>query len=65
MTYTEVRKTWFEALDYLYDARSNLDEALDEKEYETDAERKELEKLLAMADKLIAIYENDSDEAED
>lgn len=65
MKYSEARKTWYDALGQFYDARWNLYEALEEKGYETDAEREELEELLAIADKLAAMYENDSEETEE
>lgn len=61
MTYSEARKAWYDALVQVYETRSNIHQVLEEKRYDTEAEREDLQELLAMSDKLIAVYEADNE----
>ena len=59
MRYAEVLSMWCDALEYLDDVRWELYKTLREEKYATVSQRKELEKLSAMADKLANVYEAD------
>ena len=62
MTYSEARKAWYDALVQVYEARSNVHKVLKEKGYETETEREDLQELLMMSDKLVAVCEADDKE---